>query len=54
MLDIIINYHKRKLEKMIMNKIEYEKIVKQSQKLDKYISKKMKEINLKKQVKKVT
>lgn len=44
MLDIIINYHKRKLEKMLDKNVDYDKIIKQSQILDKYINKKMKEI----------
>lgn len=44
MLDIIISYHKRKLEKMLDKNVDYDKIIKQSQILDKYINKKMKEI----------
>lgn len=44
MLDIIINYHKRKLESMIEEKVDYEDIVKESQFLDKYIVRKMKEL----------
>lgn len=44
MLDIIINYHKRKLESMIEEKVDYEDIVKESQFLDKYIARKMKEL----------
>lgn len=44
MLDLIIRYHRRKLENMIEKKVEYDRIVKQSQKLDKYINKKMKEL----------
>lgn len=44
MLDIIINYHKRKLESMIEEKVAYEDIVKESQFLDKYIARKMKEL----------
>ncbi len=44
MLDIIINYHKRKLEIMLEENIDYEEIVKESQKLDEYINEKMKEL----------
>lgn len=44
MLDIIIQYHKRKLENMIEEHIDYEKIVKESQILDEYINEKMKEL----------
>lgn len=44
MLDIIINYHKRKLENMIEEKVNYEDILKESQFLDKYIARKMKEL----------
>lgn len=44
MLDLIIRYHRRKLENMIEKKVKYDRIVKQSQKLDKYINKKMKEL----------
>lgn len=44
MLDIIINYHKRKLESMLDDKADYEEIVKESQFLDKYIVRKMKEL----------
>lgn len=44
MLDIIIQYHKRKLESMIEEHKDYEDIVKESQFLDKYIVRKMKEL----------
>lgn len=44
MLDIIINYHKRILNIMIEEKADYEEIVKESQFLDKYIVRKMKEL----------
>lgn len=44
MLDIIINYHRRKLESMIQDKVAYEEIVKQSKLLDEYIVRKMKEL----------
>ncbi len=44
MLDIIINYHKRKLESMLEENVDYEDIVKQSQLLDKYIIRKMREL----------
>lgn len=44
MLDIIINYHRRKLEIMLEEKVDYEDIVKQSQILDNYINEKMKEL----------
>ncbi len=43
MLDIIINYHKRILNIMLEEKINYEDIVKQSQILDEYINRKMRE-----------
>ena len=44
MLDIIINYHKRILGIMLEEDTDYEKIVKESQKLDEYINKKMREL----------
>ena len=44
MLDLLLNYHKRKLAKLIKNDASYEKILKQSQILDKYINIKMKEL----------
>lgn len=44
MLDIIINYHKRILNNMLEEKADYEEIVKESQFLDKYIVRKMKEL----------
>ncbi len=44
MLDIIIEYHKRKLESMIEENINYNDIVKESQFLDEYIVRKMKEL----------
>ena len=44
MLDLLLNYHKRKLNKMIEESCNYDKILKQSQKLDLYINKKMKEL----------
>lgn len=44
MLDLILKYHKRKLNNMILKNYNYDKILKQSQKLDKYINKKMKEL----------
>lgn len=44
MLDIIINYHKRILGIMLEEGTDYEKIVKESQKLDEYINKKMREL----------
>ena len=43
MLDIIINYHKRVLEGMIIEGISYDIILKESQFLDTYINKKMRE-----------
>ena len=43
MLDIIINYHKRILGIMLEENVDYEEIVKESQKLDKYINEKMRE-----------
>ena len=44
MLDIIINYHKRILGIMLEENVDYEEIVKESQKLDEYINKKMEEL----------
>lgn len=44
MLDIIINYHKRVLAEMILEGINYELILKESQFLDQYINRKMKQI----------
>lgn len=44
MLDLLLNYHKRKLAKLIENDASYERILKQSQILDKYINIKMKEL----------
>ena len=45
MLDILLNYHKRKLERLINNSADYTKILKQSTIVDKYINKKMGAIN---------
>ncbi len=44
MLNIIINYHKRILNVMLEENTSYEDIVKQSQILDEYINRKMKEL----------
>lgn len=44
MLDIIINYHKRVLNSMLEENADYNDIVKESQFLDKYIARKMKEL----------
>ena len=44
MLDIIINYHKRVLEEMILTKVDYNIILKESQILDEYINRKMREL----------
>ena len=44
MLDIIIDYHKRVLAEMILECINYELILKESQFLDEYINRKMKQI----------
>ena len=44
MLDLLLNYHKRKLDNMIEKEYNYDKILKQSQKVDRYINKKMKEL----------
>lgn len=44
MLDIIISYHKRALDSLIEESADYETILKQSQFLDKYITRKMKEL----------
>lgn len=43
MLDIIINYHKRVLGEMILEGVNYEIILKESQGLDEYINRKMNE-----------
>lgn len=45
MLDTLLNYHKRKLDLLIQNGETYEKILKQSRIVDKYVNLKMKEIN---------
>ena len=42
MLDIIINYHKRVLGEMILDGVDYEIILKESQFLDEYINRKTK------------
>lgn len=44
MLDIIIQYHKRVLNKMLEENASYEDILKESQFLDNYIVRKMKEL----------
>lgn len=44
MLDIIIEYHKRVLSEMIEEKADYNEILKESQFLDNYIVRKMKEL----------
>ena len=44
MLDIIINYHKRVLCEMILDGVDYEIILKESQFLDEYINRKMREL----------
>lgn len=44
MLDIIIEYHKRVLSKMIEENVDYKEILKESQLLDKYIIRKMREL----------
>lgn len=44
MLDIIIDYHKRVLNIMLEEHADYEDILKESQFLDKYIVRKMKEL----------
>ena len=41
---LAIKRHREKLEQMILNNEDYEKIVKQSQKLDEYINIAMKQI----------
>lgn len=43
MLDIIINYHKRVLAEMILSGENKETILKESQFLDEYINRKMRE-----------
>lgn len=45
MLDLLLNYHKRKLANLIKNDASYEKILQESIILDKYINKKMKAMN---------
>lgn len=45
MSDKLLNYHKRKLEDLIIKGENYDKILKESQILDKYINIKMKKIN---------
>ena len=45
MLDLLLGYHKRKLAKLIENNASYEKILKESMTLDKYINQKMRAIN---------
>lgn len=45
LLDILIDINKNKLESMILGKEQYQKIVKQSQKLDKYVHDKFLLIN---------
>lgn len=47
-LDLLIKINKIKLEAMISKEEEYSEIVKQSQKLDKYITKKTLELMKKK------
>ncbi len=44
MLDIIIDYHKRVLNIMLEENTDYNDIVKQSQFLDEYIVRKMREL----------
>ena len=44
MLDIIINYHKRVLNKIIEENASYEDILKESKILDEYVMRKMKEL----------
>ena len=44
MLDLLLNYHKRKLDNMISKNYNYDKILRQSRIVDKYINKKMKEL----------
>lgn len=44
MLDIIIEYHKRVLSKMIETNVDYEQILKESKILDEYVMRKMKEL----------
>ena len=44
MLDLLLNYHKRKLEKLIENNASYNKILQESMILDKYINQKMRAI----------
>lgn len=44
MLDLILKYHRRKLDNMILKNYKYDKILKQSRIVDKYINRKMKEL----------
>lgn len=46
MLNIIINYHKRVLGEMMLNETDEKIILKESQLLDEYINRKMKEMKL--------
>ncbi len=45
MLDTLLNYHKRKLDLLIEKGESYEKILKQSRIVDKYVNLKMEKIN---------
>ena len=47
-LDLLIKINKNKLDNMISNNFDYEVVLKQSQKLDRYITKKTMEIISKK------
>ena len=43
--DTLLNHHRQKLEDLIAEGADYDKILRQSQILDKYIAIKMQEIN---------
>jgi len=47
MIDMLIDFHRKKLESMILQNEDYKKILKQSERLDLYITIKMNEINVK-------
>ena len=45
MLNLLLNYHKRKLKRLINNNADYSKILQESIILDRYINKKMRVMN---------
>lgn len=50
MLNILIYYHRRKLERYIRRNKSYERVLKQSQILDRLINKKMNILNTKSKI----